>query len=57
MAVIDLLISCTSRLAKKKLDSYVDPTSGYRVFTSQYLEKREDCCGCACRHCPLNIAT
>ena len=32
---------------EKKLDSYVDPTSGYRVFTSQYLEKREDCCGCA----------
>ena len=38
---------------EKKLDSYVDPTSGYRVFTSQYLEKREDCCGCACRHCPF----
>ena len=34
-------------------ESYIDPASGYRVFTSLFLDKREDCCGCACRHCPF----
>ena len=30
---------------------YVDPVSGYRVFTSKELGKRP-CCGNGCRHCP-----
>ena len=38
---------------KKREESYIDPASGYRVFTSVFLDKREDCCGCACRHCPF----
>lgn len=38
---------------KKREESYIDPASGYRVFTSLFLDKREDCCGCACRHCPF----
>ena len=32
-------------------DTYVDPLSGYKVFTSTALRKRK-CCGNACRHCP-----
>ena len=32
--------------------SYIDPRTGYRVFTALALEKRGDCCGCGCRHCP-----
>ncbi|MEC8025511.1 MAG: DUF5522 domain-containing protein [Myxococcota bacterium] len=31
---------------------YLDPISGYRVFTAIALEKNGSCCGCACRHCP-----
>jgi len=35
----------------KKRDTYIDPASGYSVFTQCYL-KRRPCCGNACRHCP-----
>lgn len=31
---------------------YVDPDSGYSVFTEHGLRARGRCCGCACRHCP-----
>ena len=34
-------------------ESYVDPLSGYRVFTSVALSRREACCGSVCRHCPF----
>ncbi|CAK0818022.1 unnamed protein product [Prorocentrum cordatum] len=30
---------------------YVDPASGYHVFTATYLRGRP-CCGFGCRHCP-----
>jgi len=33
------------------VDAYVDPESGYDVFTSDYLRSRP-CCGSGCRHCP-----
>lgn len=32
-------------------DTYIDPASGYSVFTQVYL-KRKPCCGNGCRHCP-----
>jgi len=32
-------------------DTYIDPASGYSVFSSVYL-KRRPCCGNGCRHCP-----
>lgn len=32
-------------------DTYIDPASGYSVFTQHYL-KRRPCCGNGCRHCP-----
>eukprot|EP00966_Prymnesium_polylepis_P203947 4724872-Prymnesium_polylepis.1 len=32
-------------------DTYIDPGTGYSVFTSHYL-KRRPCCGNGCRHCP-----
>ena len=32
--------------------SYIDPLTGYRVFTSAYLMERGYCCGNDCRHCP-----
>ena len=32
-------------------DTYIDPDTGYSVFTAAYL-KRRPCCGNGCRHCP-----
>ncbi|XP_078713457.1 uncharacterized protein C1orf53 homolog [Lampetra fluviatilis] len=34
-------------------DTYVDPVSGYSVFTSRSHSLRGKCCGSACRHCPF----
>mgnify|MGYP000226698630 CR=1 FL=1 len=31
---------------------YVDPATGYQVFTEATLVARGRCCGSACRHCP-----
>jgi hypothetical protein len=36
-------------------DTYIDPASGYSVFTQAYL-KRRPCCGNQCRHCPWGHA-
>jgi hypothetical protein len=32
-------------------DMYIDPATGYTVFTAGYLKQRP-CCGNKCRHCP-----
>ena len=34
------------------LDAYIDPGSGYQVWTRLYLKRKGPCCGNACRHCP-----
>ena len=36
----------------KQQDHYVDPQTGYRVFTEYGLLQRGTCCGSGCRHCP-----
>ena len=36
--------------------SYVDPRTGYTVFTALSHERRGRCCGCGCRHCPFGHA-
>jgi ATP-binding cassette subfamily B (MDR/TAP) protein 1 len=33
---------------------YIDPTTGYFVFTELAHKKRGKCCGGGCRHCPYN---
>ncbi|KAM3618906.1 uncharacterized protein V6R79_000272 [Siganus canaliculatus] len=40
--------------AKKQM--YVDPSSGYKVFTEYAHLQRGKCCGSACRHCPYGQA-
>ena len=32
--------------------AYIDPDTGYLVFTAVGLEERGYCCGNGCRHCP-----
>lgn len=34
-------------------DQYVDPASGYLVFTADALLRRGECCDSGCRHCPF----
>lgn len=34
---------------------YVDPATGYSVFTGDFLQRRGYCCGNGCRHCPYGI--
>jgi len=38
-------------------DGYVDPDSGYLVFTAAYLAARGTCCASGCRHCPYREVT
>jgi hypothetical protein len=33
-------------------DGYVDPRTGFFVFTRAYLLARGECCDSGCRHCP-----
>jgi len=33
---------------------YVDPSTGYQVFSELGLKARGKCCGSGCRHCPYN---
>lgn len=37
--------------SQRQYNQYVDPASGYTVFTSYFFKKRP-CCGNKCRHCP-----
>lgn len=33
-------------------NSYIDPITGYAVFTEEFLRRHKTCCGNGCRHCP-----
>ena len=40
-------------------DFYIDPSTGFMVFTALIHTKRGKCCGSGCRHCPyehVNVA-
>ena len=39
---------------QNKEETYIDPDSGYMVFTKYAHLKRGKCCGSGCRHCPYN---
>jgi hypothetical protein len=45
------LLLCTQAALAAGCSMYVDPASGYSVFTAKHLEQRP-CCGNKCRHCP-----
>ena len=36
----------------RQQSTYIDPATGYTVFTAHYLKQRGSCCGSGCRHCP-----
>jgi hypothetical protein len=35
---------------------YLDPDTGYFVFTAAALAARGECCGSGCRHCPYGFS-
>jgi hypothetical protein len=39
---------------ENKEETYTDPLSGFKVFTSYAHQKRGYCCGRGCRHCCYN---
>lgn len=41
-------------VARGEMD-YIDPASGYHVFTELAHLKRGKCCGSGCRHCHANV--
>lgn len=41
-----------ARAVAEGKDTYVDPATGFDVFTAAYLLRRGVCCGSGCRHCP-----
>lgn len=38
---------------RRQASTYVDPETGYQVFTAYGLRQRGRCCGSGCRHCPF----
>ncbi|UOF02706.1 DUF5522 domain-containing protein [Bdellovibrio reynosensis] len=37
---------------KNGSDTYIDPLTGYQVFTEVFHKNRGYCCNSGCRHCP-----
>ena len=44
------------RACASGLSTYLDPATGYAVFTAAYLAERGFCCSQGCRHCPWEPA-
>jgi hypothetical protein len=43
------------RAVREGRDTYIDPMSGYAVFTALSHTKRGHCCKSGCRHCPYGF--
>lgn len=48
----DAILAAHSAALAKGADDYVDPVTGFYVFTAAYLARRRTCCSTGCRHCP-----
>jgi hypothetical protein len=46
------IMNLHKRAIEKGEDTYIDPATGYTVFTAEFLLDRGYCCGSGCRHCP-----
>ncbi len=51
-AIDPAALDCHDRACATGRDSYLDPETGYSVFTANYLLRRGYCCQNGCRHCP-----
>jgi hypothetical protein len=50
---VDEIEARHARAVAEGKDTYVDPKTGFDVFTSVHLFRRGVCCGSGCRHCPF----
>jgi iron complex transport system substrate-binding protein len=41
-----------ARACANNSPTYIDPVTGYEVFTADFLSRRGECCRSGCRHCP-----
>lgn len=48
----DDILAAHARAVAMGMSTYLDPATGYSVFTATYLDERGYCCGQGCRHCP-----
>lgn len=48
----DAIIAAHNDALTREADGYLDPVTGFWVFTSAHLARRETCCESSCRHCP-----
>ena len=49
MAALKEIEECHLQAMENGEDSYLDPRTGYSVFTSRYLLSRRKCCASKCR--------
>lgn len=55
MENLDKRIEKAHLLATKQgKKTYVDPVTGFEVYTLEYLVNRGYCCNQGCRHCPYS---
>jgi iron complex transport system substrate-binding protein len=47
-----LILERHERACASGQPTYIDPITGYSVFTADFLRQRGSCCGSGCRHCP-----
>jgi Family of unknown function (DUF5522) len=48
----DEIIAAHRLAVEEGKNGYIDPISGYFVFTAAYHAARGTCCDSGCRHCP-----
>lgn len=51
----DEILAAHTAAVVADVDGYVDPATGYWVFTARYLDERGHCCEQGCRHCPYAV--
>jgi hypothetical protein len=50
---VDEITRRHAEAVRDRRPTYVDPVSGYAVFTAAFLAQRGWCCESGCRHCPF----
>ena len=48
----DEVLARHDRALAAGMSTYLDPVTGWIVFTADYLDDRGYCCSVGCRHCP-----
>lgn len=48
----DAIVAAHAEAVARGDDGYLDPASGYWVFSALHLWERGHCCDQGCRHCP-----